>query len=412
MMATIEKRVLKSGEPRFTATVYVGPDPTGQRRSPLLSKTFAREKDARAWGAEQEVVKAGGQRPVTTKQTLRAYLEHWLKVKAGEVSERTIDDYQSIVRRWVLRPPEGTPRLGSVRLDQLSVDAFEVLYASMRERGLAPRTIRYCHVVLRMALKDAVRAGKLPRNPTDYAKVPKRPKDDAEHEGPRVRAMSKEQADRFLAAARGDRLSALWHVLLMGGLRPSEAFGLQWPDVDFKDGSVRVVRTLTRVGGGPWKLTKPKTKTSRRTIPLPQVAMDELRKWKRTQAAERLAVGPEWTDHGFVFTTQTGSPLQNGNVWTGPFRRVMREAGLGETGATPAKPRSGPTALPPFKPAFRIYDLRHTCATLLLMAGESVKVVSERLGHASIVLTADTYSHVLPTMQKGAADKLEAMFGT
>ena len=125
---------------------------------------------------------------------------------------------------------------------------------------------------------------------------------------------------------------------------------------------------------------------------------------------DRLRVGPEWQDHNFVFTTELGTPLHGARR---SFARVMEAAGLGELGPQPErKARSGPAPKRPFKPAFRIYDLRHTCATLLLLEGESLKVVSERLGHASITLTADTYSHVLPTMQRAAADKLDAMFGT
>ena len=177
-------------------------------------------------------------------------------------------------------------------------------------------------------------------------------------------------------------------------------------------GTVRVVRNLVRVSGVEgWQLELPKTKHSRRTVPLPTVAMQELRAWKVQQTRDRLQVGPEWQEHGFVFTTEVGTPLHSGARRS--FARVMRAAGLGQLGPEPQrKSRSGPLPKRPFKSAFRMYDLRHTCATLLLLAGESLKVVSERLGHASITITADTYSHVLPTMQRAAADKLDAMFGT
>lgn len=223
-------------------------------------------------------------------------------------------------------------------------------------------------------------------------------------------AMDRAQATRFLDAARRDRYSALWHMLLLGGLRPGEAFGLKWEDVDMEAGTVRVVQNLVRiVGNKGWSLEPPKTRNSRRTVPLPAVAMRELGAWKTQQKRDRLLAGPEWQEHGFVFTTENGTPLHGARR---SFERVMAEAELGEWGPEPQKPRSGPPPKRRFKPAFRIYDLRHTCATLLLLAGESLKVVSERLGHATITLTADTYSHVLPTMQRAAADKLETMFGT
>jgi len=125
----------------------------------------------------------------------------------------------------------------------------------------------------------------------------------------------------------------------------------------------------------------------------------------------RLALGPEWEDHGFVFTTHHGAPLHGANLHGSSFKSVMAAANLGTWGPEPEKRRSGPPKRRPFTPAFRTYDLRHSAATLLLLAGESVKVVSERLGHASDTLTLDTYSHAPPTMQEAAAEKLEQMFG-
>jgi len=126
---------------------------------------------------------------------------------------------------------------------------------------------------------------------------------------------------------------------------------------------------------------------------------------------ERLKAGPEWTDHGFVFTTRTGLPLDSTNLNSENYMAVMRRAGLVEEGPSPRKPRSGPTARPRFRPAFRMYDLRHSCATLLLRAGENPKVVSERLGHSSVAFTMDVYTASLPDMQEGAAQKLQEMLG-
>src|SRR5690606_28794722 len=150
----------------------------------------------------------------------------------------------------------------------------------------------------------------------------------------------------------------------------------------------------------------------RRAVPLPQLATDALREWRTVQKRERLALGPEYRHEGFVFTTPLGTPLDLSNLYAWHFRRVMERAKLGEWGPEPVRKtgQRGRQARRPFKPAFRLYDLRHTCATLLLRAGVPVKVVSERLGHASIVLTSDTYSHVLPDMQDGAAAAMQDMF--
>lgn len=401
------------GKPRWYAQVYVGRS-NGKPR--FVSKTFKRRKDAEQWVRKMETRKDHGDQPTADRRTLADYMEWWLRMKAkgavaglkhkkGKVPRaRTMSDYRKAVERWITHPPKELPNLGAHRLDRLTCEVLDRFYDAMLEQGNATAgTVRRLHGILRQALEEPTRKGSLARNPTDWASVPQA---DAVESGA---AMDKAQATRFLTAARQDRYSALWHVLLLGGLRPGEAFGLQWKDVDMEAGTVQVVRNLVRVSGVEgWQLELPKTKKSKRLVPLPAVAMQELRAWKVQQKRDRLLVGPEWQEHGFVFTTERGTPLDGARR---SFERVMETAGIGELGPEPQKPRSGPTPKRSFKPAFRIYDLRHTCATLLLLAGESLKVVSERLGHATITLTADTYSHVLPTMQRAAADKLDEMFG-
>lgn len=420
-MATITKRTTKTGKTRWGAQIWAGRDPTTGRPQ-FISKTFELKTDAEKWARKQEGLKDEGFRPAVTKETLSAYLERWLKIHGTQVRARTMYDYKMIVQRWITpangkRLPDDCPRLGAVRLDRLEVSHFDLLYVFLAERGLSVRSIRYVHSVLRRALKDAVKKELIPRNPTDFATVPKadnaRDDDDDEPEVDAERAMDREQVARFIAAAKEDRLSPLWYVLITGGLRPSEANGLRWRNVDFEAGTVRITHALSRVAGRKWSLTRPKTKRSRRTVPLPPVTMKELKRWKAEQAKERLKAGDTWQDHGFVFTTETGAPIDMANVYTRNFKSVMRAAGLGTVGPVPVKPkgRPGPPKMPPFTCAFRMYDLRHTCATLLLMAGVPLKVVSERLGHSTIVLTADTYSHVLPTMQKEATEVMQAMIG-
>ena len=210
-------------------------------------------------------------------------------------------------------------------------------------------------------------------------------------------------------------------MLLLGGLRPGEAFALRWADVDFKkgkDGEVYVRATLTRLGvdrtryPGGWKLTKPKTPNACRTVTLPEMTMQELRRWKAQQAWEKRTFQGEYQDLGFVFTTQVGKPLSPATARRGLFRPVMERAGLGEYGPQPAKPKTGVTGRRPFTPAFRLYDLRHTHATLGLDDGVDLLDMSRRLGHASITITADIYSHRMPQRAEGVADHYERMFRT
>lgn len=422
-MAHIRKRRWKNKrngneQVRWDAQVYVGRHPTTQKHQ-FLSQSFRRKADADAWITEQEGLKHKGMRPATTTETVAEYLEGWLLVHAEQVRTVTIHSYRGAVRRWVLKPGLGVPLIGAIPLRKLSVEALDLLYRHLAQRGIH-RELQYLHGVLKRGLKDAVKKGILSRNPAEYATLPKR-----DHQGEEVQedaivgALTRKQADAFLQAAREDRLSAFWHTQLTGGLRPGETCALKWEHVDFEKGEVHVRHTLTRGGvdrkdhAGGWKLTQPKTPKSRRTVPLPEITMRELKKWKARQAEERLALGAEWQDHGgFVFTSEVGSPLDLTNLHRGSFRRVTERAGLGIYGEQPKKPRSGPTPNRRFIPSFRIYDLRHTCASLLLMDGEDLLVVSRRLGHSTIKLTADTYAHVSLERSEAAAARFDKMFGT
>lgn len=440
-MANIKKRPTKTKGVRWDAQVYVG---TRAGKPVFRSKTFDRKKDADAWARDMETKRSENRLKPHTHETLGEFLERWLStVKRGQVRDSTLEGYRHELAMSVLDPQEGAPPLAEKKIHKLTRDDFRRLYRWMQEeRELHPRTIRYSHTLLRQALEWAVQEGILGTNPTDHVKPPKPPEDL--DEGHTIRAMTEQEAARFLEAAQEDRLAAFWILLLTGGLRPSEAAGLLWKDVDLERGRIHVRASLTRKGVpkfcacghswadhgssmGPceeegcsceryeatkgWKRTPPKTKKGQRVVPLPGLAIEALRRWRVEQKRERLRVGPEWTEHGFVFTSEFGTPVDTRNLSGRGFRDIMGRAGLGEWGPVPEKPRSGPTAKRDFRPAFRVYDLRHTCATLLLKRGVAAKVVSERLGHASITLTLDTYSHVLPDMQETAVEALEAAFG-
>jgi integrase len=258
---------------------------------------------------------------------------------------------------------------------------IQTLVGDLSERGLSARTVRYTHSILKQALKRAVRLNLISRNPTQYVELPAMKRKEQ-------RALSQVEASAFLEAARGDRWGALWEMLLVTGLRPGEALGLQWGDVAWDNRRIRVLRSLSRAGDYSWKLVPPKTARSRRSVVVPQGTLDTLKRHRAKQLEDRLRAGDKFEDLDLVFSDSTGQPLDYRIAVRRHFKRIVKELGFD---------------------GLRAYDLRHTCATLLLAGGEHPKVVSERLGHASTVMTLDVYSHVLPDMQEGASEKLEAM---
>jgi integrase len=191
-------------------------------------------------------------------------------------------------------------------------------------------------------------------------------------------------AQAFLAEAAQHRLGPLFSVTLALGLRLGEALGLQWRDVDFDAKTLRVARAAQWIKG---ELTyvEPKSERSRRTIPLPAFACEVLEKLRAERRAERFAKGRPWKDDAPVFASTVGTPIDDSNARKA-FKEILNAAGL---------------------PHMRIHDLRHTCATLLLAQGVHPRVVMETLGHSQYSLTMDTYSHVLPVLERAAADQMD-----
>lgn len=314
--------------------------------------------------------------PPTTSTRRKAYLAKWLETVAKpRLRERTLASYTDLAKRYIV------PKLGDRRLDQLRPADVQQFYADLQQRGLSPRTVRYVHAVLRSALGQAVKWNTLPRNVATLVDLPKQQRKE-------MQALSPEQAERFLQAAASDRFGCLFTLALITGCRPGEYLAAQWKDIDFDTGMVTIQRAITD-GKDGWTFSEPKTARSRRSIPLPPVLLRMLQEHRKRQAEERLAAGPSYRNYDLIFANAVGEPLDRHNLAVRHFKPLLRAAGLPES--------------------LRLYDLRHSCATLLLAAGEHPKVAAERLGHASTVMTIDVYSHVVPTMQQRATERLESM---
>jgi len=376
-MMSMRKRgqVITKGKNNHLVRVFLGTNADGRRRyhNKVIRGT---KKEALQYQTSVLSDLDRGTFIEPSKETLNEYLDRWLNTSAApRLRERTLRDYRSLLARYV------RPVLGHKMLPAVMPLDIQDLYTSMLESGLSPRTIRYTHAVLSSALKQAVKWQLLPRNAAEYVDLPRQKHTE-------MYAMSKDEVASFLATAKEDRWGTLFLLAVTTGMRPGEYMGLQWKDVNLDEGMIHVNKSLVR-NKSEWRFDEPKTAKSRRTVKLAPTVVKSLRAHRSKQAAERLRAGIRYQDYDLVFATDTGQPLESRNLIKRHFKPVLKQAGLRET--------------------IRLYDLRHTCATLLLAAGEHPKIVSEMLGHASIQLTLDTYSHVLPDMQQGAVAKLEDM---
>ncbi len=274
--------------------------------------------------------------------------------------------------------------LGGHLLVQLTPPHVQALLNAKSDTGLSPRTVAYIRSVLRQALRQGERWGMVGRNVASLAAPPRVPRRE-------VRPLSPDQARRFLEAINGDRLESLYVLAIGTGLRQGEILGLSWADVDLDAATVTVTHALQRVDGR-LVLVEPKSRTSRRVVPLPAFAIDALQAQRRRQRHDRLLAGSRWQadERHFVFTTTVGTSL-DGIAVTRRFQAILRVAGL---------------------PHQRFHDLRHAYASLLLARGVAARVVMETLGHSQIALTLNTYSHVMPALARAAADEMDALLGS
>lgn len=259
---------------------------------------------------------------------------------------------------------------------------------------MSARTVRYCHTLLHGALAQAVKNGLVARNVSEFTELPRRVKKE-------MQTLSLEHLKtRLLPALAEDRLGAAIFLAFATGLRRGELLALRWQDVDLQAGLVHVKRTLARVknhnapDGTPktrLDIHDPKTALSKRTVPIPPGCVDALKHHKARQAEERLKLGQTFEDHGLVFCGLEGEP-RDPTEFTRHFGRVLKKAGV---------------------PAIRLHDARHTFTTLMLELGESPKTVQTMLGHSSVAITLDIYSHVSLELETRAAARLnDALMGT
>lgn len=371
-------QIIKRGD-HYQVRIPLGRDSTGKRK--FFTKTLkeATRKEAEKYAVAVQRSIDTGEFVHPTSTTLNEHLDHWLgTIVKRKVQLRTFEWYTDLMN-WYVRPVLGTKRLTEIR-----EVAVQTLLSEMSERGLSPLTVRHAHRVLKTALQRAVKWRLISRNPCDGLDLP------SVSQKREVKSLTREQAADFLGAARSDRFNALFVLALGTGMRPEEYLGLQWKDVDFERGTIRVERTLviSKHGGG-WFFGVPKSARSRRTLkPAPSV-IRTLAEHKKNQLEERMKAGALWRNLDLVFTTHDGAPLIHTNLVKAHFHPVRIKARI--------------------PPRFTLYSLRHTWVTLAVSNGVNLKTVSEQAGHASVAFTLDHYGHVLPKMLDEASNQMEAV---
>ena len=302
--------------------------------------------------------------------TLNEFLDRWLETAAKpKLREKSYRSYNGLLRRYI------RPALGERILSTITPLDVQSTCQQLVDRGLSSRTVRYAHTVLRSAMRQAIRWRLMLQDPTDGAQLPRLGRRE-------MRVLNAERSRIFIEAALKTHYGPVFAIALTSGMRPSEYLGLQWQDIDWDRGTVGVVRTLEKVKGS-WRFAVTKRDRSRRIVKLQDWVLETLKGIQAGTSQRPKCDLPGAAD--LIFTTPTGRPIHSDKL-AQRFKAILRQTAL---------------------PSIRLYDLRHTAATLALSAGVPPKVVAEQLGHASAAFTLDIYSHLLPHMQEEAAMRVE-----
>jgi integrase len=364
-----EGTITRRKDGRWEARYYV-PTVNGTKRRTIYGKTQAEVRDKLTKALSDRI---DGIVYDDENMTIGEYLDVWLKGSVyGSVRRSTYDRDTNLVNNHI------KPVLGGLKLKKLNSAHVQSFYRDRLDAGLSASTVHKMHDILRRGLAQAAKWHLVPRNVADTVKPPRpAPKE--------MRALSANETRRLLQAAGEDRLEALYILAVHTGMRQGELLALRWQDVDLENAVLSVRRTLTR-SGGKVVFGEPKTNKSRRPIRLTSQAVEALRSHLERQLRDMEILGDRYQDQGLVFTTDTGAPINPSNLRQRSFAPLLKRAGL---------------------PHMRFHDLRHTCATLLLSRGVHPKFVQELLGHATIAITLDTYSHVMPSMGDATARAME-----
>jgi integrase len=356
--------IKKSPSGNWELRYYVA-DQSGNRKR-VSTTVKGSKKNAQAKLREVLSAVDNGSYVDKSQETVTQFADRWMHTYvATNCTLRTAKGYQGNVDRYIL------PAIGRVAVQNLTTGQIQSIYAAMLARGLSRTTVLHVHRVLKQILGYAVKCGVISKNAADGATPPKRAKkQSAMWDVPTIH--------QFLEGSQDSRYGPIFKFALTTGMRRSEICGLKWDAVDLFNGSLDVAATLQQIRGHGLVTGEPKTERSRRTIKLAPETVELLREVDGEQIWAREKAGPLWKNTGYVFTQADGSPVLPDTL-TQEFRFLVKALEL---------------------PPLNLHGLRHAFATLGLVGGMAPKTVSEHLGHSSIVITLDLYSHVLPSMQE------------
>jgi integrase len=366
-----EGSVFQRADGRWVASISLEDgkrrDVYGRTRKEAAEKLLRLQRDLRA-----------GLPLVREDQTVEQYLTSWINDMRLHLRIRSFARYDAAVRLHIV------PTLGKVKLARLTQQQLESLYAAKLKEGLSPSTVARVHAVLHKALADAERLELVQRNVSSLVRAPRALRRS-------MTTFTPEQVQIFLRAIKGDPLEAFYVLAITTGIRRGEALALHWKDVDLDNQRIHIRYTLQDLKGGVFEFSPPKTDSSRRAITLSDMAVAALHRHRKAQRLRAAELETAWQERDLVFTTATGGPIRGNHILQRHFEPLCKELGL---------------------PRIRLHDLRHTAASLLLRNRIPAKVVQEMLGHTTISMTLDIYSHVLPDMQQQAAASLDQLLAS
>lgn len=378
---TIYRRVTPAGAASWVA--HTTWQEGGRRRQ--AKRSFRTKKEAQAALTEQLAAHQTGSFVVPSRMPLRNFVEPWFAGLTIQGRKRTtLHGYRKTLNAYVL------PGLGDVSLQDLTAADLDLLYSTLLKSGgrsgtgLSLTSVHHVHAVINKLLHDAERKGLVLRNVARLANAPSLT--TARSKGPEMKVWTPKELSMFLRSIEANRNEAMFRLLALTGMRRSEVVGLRWSDVDLRAGTITIAQAATVVDGDE-VIDVPKTRRSRRSIDVDPKSAAILQRHRNEQRVLMLKLGVTATASDRVFTNEIGDPIRPHSIGQA-FGRLITKAGV---------------------PKIRLHDLRHTHATHLLIAGFNIKIVSERLGHASVSFTLDTYAHVMPGQQAEAAAAAAAL---